>query len=179
MTFDRESGVRESLRKDQRVFVPLPTISQGQGRRGESPTPVSQAADHSGLGNLTDDDHTIYLLSGHVDFSDQNTTLSTGAGNQKWVAPFALTVEDVQLAVGTSPVGADIIVDVNKSATTLYTTQGNRPVVADGDADGIGTATTPDVTAVAAGDYLTVDIDQIGSTVAGGYLTVVVQYARS
>ena len=95
------------------------------------------------------------------------------------MAPFALTVEDVQLAVGTSPTDADLIVDVNKSGTTIFTTQGNRPTVPDGDADGIGAAATPDVTAVAAGDYLTVDIDQIGSTIAGGFLTVVVQYARS
>jgi hypothetical protein len=35
----------------------------------------------------------------------------------------------------------------------------------------------PDVTSWAAGDYLTVDIDQIGSTVAGANLVVVVVYS--
>jgi len=178
MTFDRESGVREALRKDQRKFVPLPTISQGQGRRGESPTPVGQAADHSGLGNLTDDDHTIYLRYGTVEFSDQRTVLTAATGPQKWVAPFAFTVLGVQLAVGTVPTGADLIVDVNKGGTTLFTTQGNRPTVPAADADGIGAVAVPDVTAVADGDYLTVDRDQIGSTIAGGYLTVIVEYER-
>jgi hypothetical protein len=32
----------------------------------------------------------------------------------------------------------------------------------------------PDVTSLAAGDYLTIDIDQIGSTVAGSNLVVTV-----
>jgi hypothetical protein len=35
-----------------------------------------------------------------------------------------------------------------------------------------------DVTAVASGDYLTVDIDQIGSTVAGSDLNVIIRFKR-
>ncbi len=111
-----------------------------------------------------------------VEFSDQRTTLTTGGGSQKWVAPIDLTIIDVQLAVGTSPTGADLIVDVHKNTVTIFTTQGNRPTVPDGDADGIGAAATPDVTAMTAGQYLTIDIDQIGSTIAGGELTVVIEW---
>ena len=64
--------------------------------------------------------------------------------------------------------------DVNKGGTTIFSTQGNRPTVAAGSQD--GSAATPDVTAVAAGDVLTVDIDQIGSSTVGADATVVIRY---
>lgn len=54
----------------------------------------------------------------------------------------------------------------------MYTTQGNRPTVAIS-----GTtqkATQPDVTTVSDGDYLTLDIDQIGSTIPGKDMVVTV-----
>ena len=126
-----------------------------------------EAGDHSG---------TDPSLSRSVEFSDQRTVLTTGSGSQKWVAPVAVTIVDVQLAVGTSPTGADLIVDVHKNTVTIFTTQGNRPTVPAGDADGVGAAATPDVTAMTAGQFLTVDIDQIGSTIAGGKLTVVIEW---
>lgn len=71
------------------------------------------------------------------------------------------------LTAGTSPTGADLIADVNKNGTTIFTTQANRPKVLAGDIDGVGVATVPDITGLAEGDRLTVDIDQVGSTVAG------------
>ncbi len=111
-----------------------------------------------------------------VEFSDQRAILVTGTGNQKWVAPIDVTIVDVQLAVGTSPTGADLVVDVNKNGTTIFTTQANRPTVPDGDADGVGAAASPDVTTMTPGEYLSVDIDQIGSTIAGGFLTVVIEW---
>lgn len=113
--------------------------------------------------------------SSKVVFS-QAGTLSMGSGSFK--LPFTLDAEiiSVQLAVGTSPTGADLIVDVNKNGTTIFTTQANRPTVPDGDANGVGAEATPDVTAIAEGDYLTVDIDQVGSTVAGENLTVSIEW---
>jgi hypothetical protein len=81
-----------------------------------------------------------------------------------------LTITSVRASVGTAPTGASVIVDVHLNGTTIFTTQGNRPTISPG-AFTSGSA-TPDVTSVAAGDYLTIDIDQVGSTVAGAYLTV-------
>jgi hypothetical protein len=60
-------------------------------------------------------------------------------------------------------------VDVNKNGTTIFTTQANRPTIAIGANTALG---TPDITALAQNDYLTFDVDQIGSTVAGANLTV-------
>jgi hypothetical protein len=54
----------------------------------------------------------------------------------------------------------------------MFTTQANRPTVAAG--SNVSSVAVPNVTALAAGDYFTVDIDQIGSTVAGADLTLVV-----
>jgi hypothetical protein len=82
-----------------------------------------------------------------------------------------LTISSVRASVGTAPTGASVIVDVNKNGTTIFTTQSARPTIA---ASGFTATGTPAVTTWAAGDYLTVDIDQIGSTVAGADLTVTV-----
>jgi len=98
-------------------------------------------------------------------------TLTTGTDKvPTLVAPCALTITKVKLVVKTAPTGAAIIVDVNKNGTTIFTTQGNRPQIADGQTTGDSGA--PDLTALAEGDKLTIDIDQIGSTIAGADLTV-------
>lgn len=84
------------------------------------------------------------------------------------------TFSGVRASVGTAPAGASIIVDVNKNGTTIFTTQANRPTIAAG-ANTSGNVTNMNVTTVAAGEYLTIDIDQIGSTTAGADLTVQIQ----
>jgi hypothetical protein len=101
-------------------------------------------------------------------------TLTTTTGAFRWYndSGGVLTVVAVRASVGTAPTGASIIVDVNENGTTLYTTQANRPTIA---ISGNTTdATLPVDVSVADNNYLTVDIDQIGSTVAGANLTVTV-----
>lgn len=101
-------------------------------------------------------------------------TLSVTTGVGRFVMPFALTIVGIQLAVNTAPVGSSILCDVNKNGTTIFTTQANRPSVAAGANQG-GVA-TPNITAFAVGDYMTVDVDQIGSTTPGSDLVAVVTY---
>jgi hypothetical protein len=117
------------------------------------------------LGNHT---HTAtFTLSA---FSKQGTlTVTTGA--LRLPIEGAYTITGVRLTVGTAPTGAALIVDVNKNGTTIFTTQANRPTIAAGANIG-GPGTAPDVTSLVAGDYLTIDIDQVGSTVAGSDLVV-------
>lgn len=83
----------------------------------------------------------------------------------------AWTIQGVRASVGTAPTGASVIVDVNVDGTTIFTTQANRPTVAAA-AFTSGAVTNMNVTSVAIGSYLTVDIDQVGSTVAGSDLSV-------
>jgi hypothetical protein len=98
-------------------------------------------------------------------------TLTTGADKAPTIcAPCTLTIVKVKICVKTAPTGAALIVDVNKGGTTIFTTQENRPQIAAGATS--GDSGTPDVTSLVEGDKLTVDIDAIGSSVAGADLTV-------
>lgn len=84
-----------------------------------------------------------------------------------------LTIIAVRASVGTAPAGASVIVDVNKNGTTIFTTQTNRPTIVA--ASTTDTADTVEVSSWAAGEYLTIDIDQVGSSgTEGAYLTVTV-----
>lgn len=109
-------------------------------------------------------------------FSQQGTlTVKTGTSRYP-VKGGTFQIISVAAMVNTAPTGATVIVDVNKNGTTIYGTQGNRPTVAISATSatvGAHTATT-----VTDGDYLTVDIDQIGSTVAGADLVVVIRMQR-
>jgi len=102
--------------------------------------------------------------------------LTVGAGTSRFRFPFAATIVGVSAAVGTAPTGASLIIDVNKNGTTIFTTQANRPTIVSGANHAV--EATPDVTAVAAGDWLTVDRDQVGSSVAGADLSVFIRYRR-
>lgn len=84
------------------------------------------------------------------------------------------TIAGVRASVGTAPAGASIIIDVNKNGTTIFTTQANRPTIAAA-SNTSGNVTNMDITTVTAGEYLTIDIDQIGSTTAGADLTVQIE----
>lgn len=104
-------------------------------------------------------------------------TLTTGTGTFRMYLPYACTLVKCGASVGTAPTGADLIVDVHKDGTTIYTTQSGRPdVAASGNWSGWHNA---EVTAFSADSYLTVDIDQVGSTVAGADLTVTIVLTRS
>jgi len=80
-----------------------------------------------------------------------------------------LTFSLIRATAGTAPAGSAVIVDVNLNGVTIFTTQANRPTIAAG--TNTDTA-TPDVTTWTAGSYLTVDVDQVGSTTAGSDLVV-------
>lgn len=122
-------------------------------------------------------ERTSYVLDELATFSRSGVlTVVGGAGRFRF--PFAATLLGATAAVNTAPTGASLILDVNKNGTTVYSTQGNRPTII---ASAFATAaeTTPDVTAMAIGDYLTVDVDQIGSTIAGSDVTVFIRYRRT
>jgi hypothetical protein len=102
--------------------------------------------------------------------------LTTGAGTRRIYNPTGrtITVKQVTAHVVTAPTGAAILLDVNIGGTTVFTTQGNRPSIAI--SGNTSTAGNSDAAAStwASGGYITVDVDQIGSTVAGSDLTGVI-----
>lgn len=103
-------------------------------------------------------------------------TIRTGVSRWYNDTEATLTILKVRIQVlNAGPTGAAILVDLNKNGTTLYSTQGNRPTIAA--AAGAGAtnlATLPNTLTMAVGDYLSVDIDQVGSTIAGTGLVITV-----
>jgi hypothetical protein len=100
--------------------------------------------------------------------------LTVGTGSLRLRFPHAATLISVTATVGVAPTGSPIIVDVNLNGITIFSTQANRPTIPA--TTNVSNTATPNSTAVALGDYLTVDIDQVGSTIAGSNLTVIVCY---
>lgn len=100
------------------------------------------------------------------------STLAVGSGTFRWYndSGSTLTIGTVRASVGTAPTGASLILDVNVSGTTIYSTQANRPTIA---ASGVTTTGgSKSTTTITNGQYITIDIDQVGSTIAGADLVV-------
>lgn len=122
----------------------------------------------------TGDDITITYQGGtataaeHIAYQWQDV-LQVAAGSQRWYADGDYRINSVRASVGSPSAGSSVIVDVNIDGTTIFTTQGNRPTIA---AAGYTATGTPNVTTLANGSYLTVDIDQIGSGTPGSDLLV-------
>lgn len=84
------------------------------------------------------------------------------------------TILGVRASVGTAPTGSSIIIDVLINGTTIFTTQANRPTIPAA-ANTSGNVANMDVTTIANGSYFTVNIAQVGSTTAGGDLSVQIE----
>ena len=85
------------------------------------------------------------------------------------------TIVKAYAKIETAPTGASLIIDLNKNGTSIWaTTQANRLTVAISGTS--ATQTTFDTTAVTEDDYITCNLDQVGSTVAGANLVVVLKY---
>lgn len=110
-------------------------------------------------------------------FSDMRSALTAPTvGDAELPLDGDYSLVSVAARVKTAPTGADLIVDVNKNGTTIFGTQANRPTVAASANN--ATVGAASVTTFASGDRLSVDIDQVGSTVAGGFLVVVIRLRR-
>ena len=116
--------------------------------------------------------NTIWSRAFFVNFS-VGGELVVGPGTFRLPFPYSARIISVKTAVAVAPTGAAVICDVNKNGTTIFTTQANRPSIPA--TSNLSQIALPDVIELASADYLTVDIDQIGSTLPGEDLTVTVQ----
>ena len=100
-------------------------------------------------------------------------TAAVGTGQGRWYNDSGVTktIVDARASAGPAPTGASLIVDINVNGTTIYGTQANRPTIAAA-ANTSGKVTGHSVMTIANGAYLSVDVDQVGSTVAGANLVV-------
>lgn len=116
------------------------------------------------------------ISSDHIAFFTHSGAATAGAGVGRYLFRDAAVITAVIAACNTAPAGADLILDINKNGTTIFTTQANRPRILDG-AHATASTAVPDVTSVVPGDYLTVDIDQPGAPTPAADITVEVYFA--
>lgn len=103
--------------------------------------------------------------------SDETTALTTGTAKATFRMPYAFTLTEVRVSVTTAPTDATLTVDINEGGTTILSTK----LTIDSTEKTSTTAAAPPViddAALADDAEITVDIDQVGSTVAGAGLKV-------
>ena len=103
--------------------------------------------------------------------SDETTALTTGTAKVTFRMPYAFTLTAVRASVTTAPTGAALTVDINEGGVSILSTL----LTIDAGEKTSTTAATPAVisdTALADDAEITIDIDTVGSTVAGAGLKV-------
>ena len=103
--------------------------------------------------------------------SDETTDLATGTGVVTFRMPHAMTLTGVRATVTTAPTGSTIIVDINEGGTSVLGTKLSIDATEKTSTTAASAATITD-SALADDAEITIDIDQVGSTVAGAGLKV-------
>jgi hypothetical protein len=103
--------------------------------------------------------------------SDETTAISTGTAKITFRMPYAFTLTAVRASVTTAPTGADLIIDINEAGSTILSTK----LSIDAGEKTSTTAATPAVisdSALADDAEITIDFDQVGSTIPGAGVKV-------
>lgn len=104
--------------------------------------------------------------------SDETTALTTGTGKVEFQMPYAFTVTEVFATVTTAATGGTLLtIDINEAGTTILSTK----ITLDASEKTSRTAATPPVisdSSLANSGVMTIDIDAVGSTIAGAGLKV-------
>jgi hypothetical protein len=103
--------------------------------------------------------------------SDETTDLTTGTAKSTFRMPYAFTLSSVRASVTTAPTGSTIIVNIKESGTTILS---SRITIDPTEKTSVTAAAQPVIsdTALADDAEITVDIDQVGSTVTGTGLKI-------
>jgi hypothetical protein len=113
-----------------------------------------------------------------IPVGDESTALTTGTAKVSFRMPFAATLLAVRAGVNTAPTGSTLIVDINEAGATLLSTK----LSIDASETTSTTAAVPAVISdsnLADEAIISIDIDQIGSTIAGAGLKVSLFVRRS
>lgn len=144
-------------------------LSAAAALAGTEPVPVVQAG--STVKSTADDIAKRARVSIGIACSDETTDLTTGTAKATFRMPHAMTLTAVRASVTTAPTGSALTVDINEAGTTVLSTK----LTIDATEKTSTTAATPAVisnSALADDAEITIDIDGIGSTVAGAGLKV-------
>jgi hypothetical protein len=103
--------------------------------------------------------------------SNEASDLVAGTAKLTFRMPYAMTLTAVRASVTTAPTGATVIVDINENGTTILSTKLSIDATEKTSVTASSAAVISD-TALADDAEITVDIDQIGSTVPGTGLKI-------
>jgi hypothetical protein len=106
-----------------------------------------------------------------IPVGDETTALTTGTNKVRFRMPYAATLLAVRANVNTAPTGSTLIVDVNEAGTSVLGTKLSIDATETSSTTAASAATITD-TSLADDAEISIDIDQIGSTVAGAGLKV-------
>ena len=109
--------------------------------------------------------------------SDEATDLATGTGKVYFRMPYAGTLLAVKATVNTAPTGSTLICDINEAGTSVLGTKLSIDA-SEKTSDTAASAATITDSALANDAEITIDIDQVGSTVAGKGLKVYMKVRR-
>lgn len=137
-------------------------------------TAVSNAVNTTG-GIVTKGTETDTFI---VAISDETTALTTGTAKVTFRAPYAFTVTGVRLSTTTANTGGTLLtVDINEAGTTILSTK----LTCDASEKTSTTAATAAVisdSSIADDAEITIDIDAIGSTIAGAGAKVYITHTH-
>jgi len=102
--------------------------------------------------------------------SDETTALTTGTAKMSFRMPHGMTLSEVRASVTTAPTGSVLTVDINEGASILST----KLTIDIGSKTSTTSAIPPVLSQIVLIDdaEITIDIDTIGSTIAGTGLKV-------
>lgn len=155
------------------------------GVLADDQNPVAHASDHENGGG---DEISVAGLSGQLADIQKHSfafcfalpgDLEVKTYEARFPVPWAGTITNVVATVNTAPTGASLIIDVLLGGATIYgITPANKPTIAAGDTEDLGT-NTPDTTALSQNDILTVQVEQVGSTIPGADCIVQIRGNRT
>lgn len=106
-----------------------------------------------------------------VAVSDETTALTTGAAKTTLRMPFAMTLTDVRASVVTAPAGSALTVDINEAGASILSTKLTIDAGEKTSTTAVTQAVISDVN-LADDAEITIDIDTVGSSIAGAGLKI-------
>lgn len=103
--------------------------------------------------------------------SDETTAITTGNAKVTFRMPFAMTLTAVRASVTTAPTGSTIIIDINETGSTILSTKLSIDASEKTSTTAASAAVISD-TSLADDAEITIDFDQVGSSVAGAGVKV-------
>jgi hypothetical protein len=103
--------------------------------------------------------------------SDETTAITTGTAKVTFRMPYAFTLSAVRASVTTAPTGSTIIIDINEGGTTILSTKLSIDATEKTSTTAASAAVISD-TSLADDAEITIDFDQVGSTIAGAGVKV-------